>query len=162
MTYIVIGSMLLALTAVAVYTPRIPASLFGLLAMWVLRAGGTAYFSDATMTFWSVATAIVLGITFLLPRPVAFSKVGVPFISTGVLAGSVVGMLLNSMAGIIIGGVAGALFGAIAFANTASGRAIMTFPSAKFFNYLAAKGLPAVVALAMAGACLLQLIAPAS
>lgn len=162
MNYIVFGSMLMALTAVAVFIPRFPAVLAGYATMLLCNFGGVAYFSGETLIFWGVATLIVLGITYLLPRQVSASRVGVPFIAGGALVGVVVGMMANSMAGIIVGGLAGALFGGIAFANTATARQLMSFPSKKFFNYLAAKGLPAVVALAMAAACLIQLVNPAA
>ena len=156
MSYIVIASMLVALTAVAVFVPRIPAVLCGYAAMWVCKAGGVSWFGTDSLIFWGVATAIALGITYLIPRQVAYSSVGVPFMAGGALAGTVLGMLSNTMAGIIAGAVAGALFGGIAFANTPAGRKVMRFPSAPFFNYLAAKGLPMAVALSMGAACAVQ------
>lgn len=161
MSYIVIASMLMALTAAAVFVPRVPAVLLGYAAMWVCKAGGVAWFGTDTMIFWGVATVIALGITYMIPRKVAYSNVGVGFIAGGALAGAVVGMLTNTMAGIIVGAVCGALFGGIAFANTRAGREVMAFPSGRFFNYLAAKGLPVVVALSMAAACALTFLVPA-
>lgn len=160
MSYIVFGSMLITLCAVAVFIPRLPASLFGYAAMWLCRWGGIAYFSNETMLFWGVAAAIATGIPCMLPRQIARSRVGLTFIAGGALAGAAVGISANSMAAVIVGSACGALFGGMAFANTQAGRQVLTFPSKKFFNYLAAKGLPAVVALAMAAACIAQLVNP--
>ena len=110
------------------------------------------------MVFWGVATILTLGINWMLPRHIWRSTVGLPFMAVGGLAGMAVGAVLNTMAAIILGTALGCLFGAVAFANTGAGRAVMTFPSKPFFNYLAAKGLPIVVALSMAGAVLVQFV----
>lgn len=166
MVYIVLSSMMIAVTALAVFMPRIPASLFSYCAMWMALAGGVAFFSAETMVFWGVATILTLGINWMLPRHIWRSTVGLPFMAVGGLAGMAVGGLagmavgavLNTMAAIILGTALGCLFGAVAFANTGAGRAVMTFPSKPFFNYLAAKGLPIVVALSMAGAVLVQFV----
>ena len=65
--------------------------------------------------------------------------------------------LVISHAWMIIGGVAGAILGGIAYSKTPAGKAL-GFPSSKFLNYLCAKGLPAVIAVCMAGTALLWLI----
>lgn len=153
MGYIVAVSMLITLTAVAVFVPRVPAVLTGYAAMWLCRLGGIGIFGDDTLIFWGAATLIALGITYMIPQKVAYSHVGVGYISGGALVGAVVGMLTNTMAGVIVGSAAGVLLGGIAYTRTVRGREIMQFPSRRFFNYLGAKGLPAVVALSMAAAC---------
>lgn len=157
-TYLLCTGMLLALTVVAVFFPRIPAVLGAYGAMWLCRLSGFALFDNNTMIFWGVATLLVLGLQYLLPRAVAFSRVGVPFISGGAIVGAIVGLLFNTVAGIILGAVAGAFFGGVAFANSRTGREILLFPSRKFFNYLAAKGFPAVITCSMAALCLSSLI----
>lgn len=162
MTYIIFTSMLLALTVVAVFIPRMPAALIAYAAMWLSRIGGIAAFSNASMIFWGVATALVIANNFLLPRHIVTSRVAVPYIGLGAVTGTVLGMLTNMMAGIIVGALFGAFFGAIVYANTARGREVMHFPSGKFFNYLGAKGIPVAVAMCMAGACLIQLLYPLS
>lgn len=159
MFYIALVIILLVLTVFAIFVPRMPAVLSAYAAVWVCQGAGTDWFSTGFLVFWGVATVIALGITTLVPDEVSSSRVGVPYMGGGALAGTVVGMLSNTMAGIIVGAAAGVLLGGIAFANTAAGRAVMHFPSAPFFNYLAAKGLPVVVALSMAAACVVHMLA---
>lgn len=159
MIYIVAVSMLITLTAVAVFVPRLPAVLPAYAAMLLCRFGGICNFGNDTLIFWGVATLIALGITYMIPRNVAYSRVGVGFIGGGALVGAVLGMLTNTMAGIIVCTAAGVLMGGIAYTRTMVGRNIMSFPSRRFFNYLGAKGLPAIVALSMAAACAVCLLA---
>jgi len=110
-----------------------------------------------TFVFWAAATGVALGINYMLPAKVSLSRAGVPYITGGSLAGAAVGMTANTMAGIIIGAAAGAFLGALAFARTARGKA-MNFPSAQFFNYLGAKGLPTVVVMAMSALMLAKVL----
>lgn len=99
--------------------------------------------------FWGVAIAIIVALGFILPRAVTSSRVGVTYIVMGALAGMLVGLAL-SHAAMIIGSVIGALLGGVAFARTPAGKAL-TFPSPRFWNYLCAKGLPAVISFAIIG-----------
>ena len=100
----------------------------------LLGIGLTAVHASAsTLVFWGVATAIVLAIGYMLPRAVATSRKGVGYIT-------------------------GAVLGGIAYSKTPAGRP-MEFPSSKFLNYLCAKGLPAVVTVAIVGTAILWLTA---
>lgn len=138
------------LTVVAVFVPRLPAALTGLLALCCSAVGnyGQMLVDWQTLIFWGVATAMVIGLHMMLPPFVTRSRAGVPYISGGALAGTAVGMVMATTAAIICGAALGAFMGALAYWRTPKGRP-MLFPSSKFFNYLAAKGLPAVVALSM-------------
>ncbi len=105
-----------------------------------------------TIVFWGIATAIVTVLSFILPEKIASSRRGLGYIAGAALAGSMTGLLV-SHAWLIIGAVAGALLGGIAYSKTPAGQ-IMGFPSYKFFNYLCAKGLPAVITMCIAGTAL--------
>lgn len=105
--------------------------------------------SLSTYIFWGIAMVVTVALCCVLPRSVATSRNGVPYIAGAALAGGFAGMALGSGAAIIIGAVAGAALGGIAYGRTPQGRSL-GFPSAKFFNYLCAKGLPAAVAISMA------------
>lgn len=108
-----------------------------------------------TLIFWGIATVIVLALSFMLPRSISGSRRGLGYIAGAALAGAMVGLVI-SHAWMIIGGVAGAVLGSIAYSKTPAGKAL-GFPSSKFLNYLCAKGLPAVIAVCMAGTALLWL-----
>lgn len=162
MIWIVFGSMLLAIAALLIFIPKYPACIAAYAGMWLALRSGMVFFSGNTMIFWGMATAIALAIRFLLPRPVALARQGVGFISGGALTGMALGMAFGSMPVIITAAVCGAFFGSLAYANTPAGRSFVAFPSGRFFNYLGAKGLPAVVTVAMIGAVLVQLLTPAA
>ncbi len=124
----------------------------------LLGIGLTAVHASASaLVFWGVAAAIVLAIGYMLPRAVATSRKGVGYITGAVLAGAFVGMVV-SHGWMVVGAVAGALLGGIAYSKTPVGRP-MEFPSSKFLNYLCAKGLPAVVTVAIVGTAILWLTA---
>ncbi|MDE6395020.1 MAG: hypothetical protein K2K77_06735 [Duncaniella sp.] len=106
--------------------------------------------------FWAVAIAIVVTLGFILPKAVTASRLGVTYIVMGALAGMLVGLAL-SHAAMIIGSVIGALLGGVAFARTPAGKAL-TFPSPRFWNYLCAKGLPAVISFAIIGTAIPVLV----
>jgi uncharacterized protein YqgC (DUF456 family) len=154
---LMVGSMLLAAATIAIFVPRSATALIAMVAMLVCNASHAASFETKTFIFWAIAAVIAIAIDFMLPKQVAKSRVGVPFISGGAVVGMTLGMLLNTMAGIITGAAVGALLGAIAFANTPAGHP-MQFPSSKFFNYFAAKGLHAIVTMSIVGAILIQII----
>jgi uncharacterized protein YqgC (DUF456 family) len=154
---LVVGSMLLAISTAAIFVPRTQGALIAFAAMIVCNCSHAVTFATETFLFWGVATAISVALDFMLPPTVSKSRAGVPFISGGALVGMVVGMLTNSMAGIIVCSAIGSFLGAMAYANSQAGYA-MQFPSSKFFNYLAAKGLPSIVAMSMVGAVFIQII----
>ena len=108
--------------------------------------------SAAVYIFWAVAIVIVVALGFILPRAVTSSRLGVTYIVMGALAGMLVGLAL-SHAAMIIGSAVGALLGGVAFARTPAGK-VLTFPSPRFWNYLCAKGLPAVISFAIIGTAL--------
>ncbi len=114
-------------------------------------------FETETLIFWGIAAALATAITLMLPAFVARSQKGVAHIAVGTLAGAAVGMVTETRAGIIGGAIIGAFLGAVIFARTPGGHA-MAFPSAKFFNYLGAKGLPIVVTIAITALVVIQLI----
>ncbi len=89
-------------------------------------------------------------------KSISGSRRGLGYIAGAALAGAMTGLVI-SHAWMIIGGVAGAILGGIAYSKTPAGKAL-GFPSSKFLNYLCAKGLPAVIAVCMAGTALLWLI----
>lgn len=147
---IVIGSLLLTAAVVLAFRPSrwsAPTAFVGMIMFYL--AGWLLTVDVWTLVFWGAATAIVVGIDYLLPREVVDSSRGVGYIVGATLAGTLVGLLVSDH-GLIIGAVVGAFLGALAYVRTPAGRDI-AFPSKKFVNYLAAKGLPAVVTMCIIG-----------
>lgn len=132
------------------FIPRWPASVIAYCAMVFVSISGATTIGATTYVFWGIATLITIGINYMLPYEISRTRAGLPYIAGGALTGTAVGMATNTTAGVISGTALGVFFGALAYANTSAGRA-MAFPSSKFFNYLAAKGLPIIVTLSMVG-----------
>lgn len=102
-----------------------------------------------SLIFWGIASAIAVGINYMLPRRIGSSRAGLGYMAGGALVGAIVGLAV-SHAWMIVGSVAGAILGGVAWAKTPSGRQA-EFPSSRFLNYLCAKGLPAVVNMCLLG-----------
>ena len=70
---------LLCLALALSFYPIFPGAVPAYLAMFSLKWAGLQYshdFSNSTLTFWGIAVFIVLGITSLLPKPLANPHVG--------------------------------------------------------------------------------------
>lgn len=130
-------------------------SFLGLCATGLLRYVDYPF---STYLFWGTAVAIVVVLWFMLPRAVATSRRGLPYMAGASLAGAAIGMAIGGHAAIILGAVVGALMGGVAYGRTPAGR-VLEFPSPRFFNYLCAKGLPAAIAMSMAALSATILIA---
>lgn len=116
----------------------------------LLTVLGSSGFAGAMLPlFWGFAALVVVGLNFMLPREVVASRLGVGYIVLGGLTGLVLGYLI-SVNVMVIGAVVGIVLGGLAFSMTPSGRHL-DFPSARFLQYLCAKGLPSAVVLSMAG-----------
>ena len=103
----------------------------------------------ATYLFWGTAMLIVIALNYILPHGVATSRLGIPYIFTAALAGMLTGLAI-SHAAMIVGAVFAAILGGVAYARTPKGR-VLSFPTHKFWNYLCAKGLPAVISFCIIG-----------
>lgn len=100
--------------------------------------------------FWLLAAALAVGICFTVPKAVNESRKGLAYMSTGGVAGALVGVSVNSGAALILGAAIGVALGAVAFGRSRGGRE-MGSPSKRFVNYCLAKGYPLVVAFAIIG-----------
>lgn len=154
--FIIICSIAVVASVLAAYRSMSWAPAIGWCALAVLMS--VTEVTIPTIIFWGIAAAIAVAIGLMLPRVVADSRQGLPFMMTGALAGAFVGMLFPySNAGMILGAVLGTAFGLIIYSRTSSG-AILGFPSKKFFNYACAKGFPAVVTACICALAVLQIV----
>ena len=156
--WLIFSLILLGVSVVMMFTPRTPSCIVAYMALWAARLSGFTPFTDGTMIFWGIATALVFINRLLLPAFIRNSSRGVGYIGGGALAGMAVGLTMYTAASVIIGAIIGAFLGAIAYTRTRSGK-ILEFPTFKFFNYLGAKGIPAVMTASMAGLIFAGLIA---
>lgn len=156
--WLVFGLIIMAISVVMMFFPRVESCIIGYIGLWAARLSGYTPFTDGTMIFWGAAVVIVMINRYLLPAHIRTSRRGLGYIAGGALAGMMVGLTMYRAATVIGGAVTGAVLAAIAYARTSRG-AILGFPSSKFFNYLGAKGIPAVITASMAGLVIAGLIA---
>lgn len=156
--WLIFAIILMVISLVLIFLPRTPACIVGYMSMWAMRFSEYVYFSDGTMIFWGVAVILVTINRYLLPAYVRSSRRGLGYIAGGAIVGMAVGLTLYRAASVIGGAFLGAFLGAIAYTRTARGQ-VLQFPTSKFFNYLGAKGIPAVIASSMIGLILSEFIA---
>ena len=156
--WLVAAIILMAISLITMFIPKIPACIIAYMAFWAARLSNYTPFSDSTMIFWGIAVLIVTINRYLLPSYIRFSRRGLGYIGGGALVGMALGLTLYRPASVIGNSIIGAILGAIAYSRTARGKAL-EFPTSKFFSYLGAKGIPAVVVASMVGLILAGLIA---
>lgn len=152
----IICIILLVLAAVLTFVSAAYGTAVAFLGLCVAGLLPGVEFGAGVYMFWGVAMIIVIALYFILPRSVSASRVGIPYIVTATLAGMLVGLAI-SHAAMIIGAVVAAVLGGVTYARTPSG-GVLGFPSAKFWNYLCAKGLPAVIAFCTIGTAIPVLV----
>ena len=130
--------------------PYIPPTLPAYAALWVLRTSGEIVVPDSFMMSWGIVVIILLLIDYIQPSAITKATNGTVYFTVGALTGTVVGLTAMSQTAIVVGAVIGVALGGLAYSRSDSGR-ILAFPSVRFFQYLCAKGFPAIVALSIIG-----------
>ena len=93
---------------------------------------------------------MVMGIRYLSPKGEPDGKTtGNLYLGLGAMMGCMLGMLLEARF-MVLGTILGTILGLFAFSRTPAGKWLL-FPKSNFIQYLCAKGLPVVVAVAMLG-----------
>lgn len=146
--YLILGIALLVGAIILCYKPLMPATLLAYGSMWLFDMGKHITTTRDELTFWGVATMIILVISSSRPQEVENPK-GVGYITSGALVGCILGML-TTHAGIILGSAIGAMLGFGAYCRTPQGASIK-LPSKEFLSQLAANGLPTIVTLSIIG-----------
>lgn len=159
MSVILLISGIVALVAgfVAILRPYIPGAVLAYAGLWLLKWSGELHPSVELLASWGAIVAVVVVIDIMLPSGVTRAPNGMTYMGVGGLVGLFVGMTGFSLAWAVIGAAAGVFLGSVAYARTPGGRAL-DFPSSRFFQYLCAKGLPAVVTLGITGIAILLAI----
>ena len=141
---------LAAIALVACFFPRTPAVLAAWLGLLSAHFAGAPYITGKVLTFWAVASVIVLMLDRLQPTALARTRSGLGYVAAGAIAGTAVGYACAPVvASFIIGAIAGAFLGTVAF-MTLPGGPKKNIGSPEFIQYLCAKGLPAVVSCSQA------------
>lgn len=155
--WLIVTIILAVITVITMFIPRLPSCVFGYATMWAFQMCCGIEFKMITLIFWGVAVVFVVANTMLLPDMVRFSRRGLGYIAGGALVGMALGLTMYRAATVIGGSILGALMGAIAYSRTSNGK-VLEFPTVKFFNYLGAKGIPAVMSASMVGSVIAAFI----
>lgn len=151
------GIVALVAAFLAILRPYVPGAVLAYAGLWLFKWSGFIHPSAGLLASWGVIVVVVLVIDFLLPSSISRATNGMGYMGVGGLVGLFVGMTGFSLAWAVAGAAAGVLLGAFAYTRMPGGKAL-GFPSSRFFQYLCAKGLPAVVTLGLIGIALLLVV----
>ena len=144
------GAVFMLFSLVLLFKPWIVAALPAYAGLWLLHLSTYTTFPKWVLIFYGIATAMVVGIRFMSPKGEPDGKLtGNLYIGLGALMGCLLGMLIEARF-MLLGTILGAIMGQVAFSRTPHGKWLLLSKS-NFIQYLCAKGLPAVVAVAMIG-----------
>ena len=124
---LIAGIVLMLLALVLLFKPWIAAALPAYAGLWLMHLSTYTTFPQWIFIFYGVTTLMVMGIKYLQPKGEPGDK------STGNLYLAL-----------------GAIMGQLAFSMTPHGK-WLKFPKSNFIQYLCAKGLAVIVAVAMMG-----------
>lgn len=140
---------LCAIALAACFVPRVSAALIAYGAMICAHYTAGAPINSRELVFWGIATAIVLGLRYLLGNDGLDRRAARAYIAGGGAAGAFVGVLVWPLAaGAIVGAAAGTFLGAVAYMRLPSGPHL-PIASRGFVDYLAGRGLPVIVGTSM-------------
>ena len=148
--WMALGVLLMVVSVYFMIRPYFPAAITAYAGLWFMKLGNVVHPGSWLMTSWGIAVAIVVMIDLLQPRTVSRSTKGMTYIGSGAIVGMMVGMTGFSYLWMVLGAAVGVIGGGYVYARTPAGKPLQ-FPSARFFQYLCAKGLPAIVTASVIG-----------
>lgn len=147
---LILGGVALLAALVLVIKPWTVAAIPAYAGLWLLHLSKYTMFPKWTFIFYGVATLMVVGLKYISPKGEPDGRTtGNLYIGLGAMMGCLLGMLIDARF-MLLGTLVGAVMGEVAFSRTPHGKWLMLSKS-NFIHYLCARGLPAVVAVAMIG-----------
>ena len=147
---LVLGVLLMLAAIVLVLKPWWVAAVPAYAGLCCLHWSSMASFPMWIFWFYGAATLMVVGLRYLLPKGEPDgSSTGNLYLGLGAMMGCLLGMILEARF-MLLGTILGTIMGEIAFLRTPSGK-WLRFPKSNFIQYLCAKGLGIIVAVAMIG-----------
>ena len=129
---------------------RLPAALPAYVALILLHFSNYIMLPGKTFAFWGVATLIVVALTTTLPKGEPDGKTGAGlYLGLSAIAGCLLGIIVGARV-MVLGVIIGTVIGAMAYSRTPQG-AWLRANAKTMINYLAARALPVIVAVAMLG-----------
>ena len=147
---LILGGICLVAALVLVIKPWTVAAIPAYVGLWLLHLSKYTMFPKWTFIFYGIATAMVIGLKYISPKGEPDGRTtGNLYIGLGAMMGCLLGMLIDARF-MLLGTALGAVMGEVAFSRTPHGKWLMLSKS-NFIQYLCARGLPAIVAVAMIG-----------
>ena len=147
---LILGAISLLAALVLVIKPWIVAAIPAYAGLWLLHLSVYTTFPKWVFIFYGIATAMVVGLKFISPKGEPDGRnTGNLYLGLGAMMGCLLGMLIDARF-MLLGTILGAVMGQVAFSRTPHGKWLMLSKS-NFIHYLCARGLPAIVAVAMIG-----------
>ena len=147
---LIAGLVLMAITLVLVLKPWWVAAVPAYVGLCCLHWSSYTSFPRWVFIFYGVATLMVVGIRYLSPKGEPDGKsTGNLYLGLGAMMGCLLGMIVEARF-MVLGTILGTVMGQLAFSRTPGGKWLL-FPKSNFIQYLCAKGLGIVVAIAMVG-----------
>ena len=147
---LILGALCMTAALAMVIKPWVVAAIPAYAGMWLLHLSTYTTFPMWTFIFYGVATAMVVGLKFISPKGEPDGRnTGNLYLGLGAMMGCLLGMLIDARF-MLLGTALGAVMGQLAFSRTPHGKWLMLSKS-NFIHYLCARGLPAIVAVAMIG-----------
>lgn len=145
-----LGILCLAAAIILVLWPRFPAAIPAYAGLLMLHFSYFILVPASYLTFWGVAAMIVAGLAYMSPQgePDGRKSSNI-YIGLGATAGALLGIIVGARV-MVLGIIIGALVGQFMYSRTPHGSWLMPM-SRDFWRYFAAKCLPAIVAIAIAG-----------
>lgn len=136
---------LCAIALAACFVRRVSSALIAYGAMICAHCSGGTGIHTRELVFWGVATAIVLGLRYLLGDDGHDRRAARAYTAGGAAAGAFVGVIVwPGPGGAILGSAAGSFLGAMAYMRMPSSPRY-GITSRPFVDFLASRGLPVVV-----------------
>ena len=146
---LIAGIVLLVLAVVLIFKPWYVAALPAYAGLWLLHYSTYTTFPSWVFYFYGAATLMVMGIRYLSPKGEPDGRnTGNLYVGLGALMGCLIGMIDARF--MVLGTILGTVLGVLAYSHTPHGKWLQ-FSKSNFIQYLCAKGLSVVVAVAMIG-----------
>lgn len=147
------GIVLLLLGIYLCLRPHVPSALASYAGIWILEYSGKLDFPTVMLSYWGIMVAFVITVSLMQPQALVKATQGMAHTTTASLAGMFLGLTLG-YSEMIIGAALGAVAGMFLFSRTPKGAAL-DIRTARFWQYLCAKGFPIVISVALSGIALM-------
>ena len=147
---LIAGIIFMALSLLLLFKPKVTAALPAYIGLWLLHLSTYTTFPRWIFIFYGLATLMVMGIKYLSPKGEPDGRfTGNLYLGLGALMGCLLGILVEARF-MVLGTIIGTIMGQFAYSVTPQGK-WLKFPKSNFIQYLCAKGLAVIVAVAMIG-----------